>query len=159
MNASWSRPFYKELGWLPIYGHRQKHVSASRGTSFPLGRVMNPPTANAAWNSRKEEILTFQDLLHSRGILQPGTTVVETKSPNIDKLNFRRFLDDEQLDAFETWGLPFEMLFDALDRESTGLIDIQLLCGYTDPNTTQWQIMLARRTLKSSCCSCSRLNK
>eukprot|EP00925_Amoebophrya_sp_RCC4383_P025905 GSA25T00021850001.1 len=32
------------------------------------------------------------------------------------------------------------MFFDALDREGNGLIDLQLLCGYVEPGTTQWQM-------------------
>ncbi|CAD7968411.1 unnamed protein product, partial [Amoebophrya sp. A25] len=115
--TSFARPSYHFLGELPIYGYKQKHISALTGSSFPLGRVMNPPTAAAAWEARKDEILRYQDLMKVRGSMDHKQTVVETKAPTITRLNLRRFFDDEGLDPFETFGLPFEMFFDALDRE------------------------------------------
>eukprot|EP00392_Amoebophrya_sp_AT5.2_P004090 g4095.t1 len=134
-----ARPLYNETGELPLYGFRQSRYSANPGSSYPLGRVKNPPSAAAAWGARKDEILRYQELLLQRGALSKGTTVVETKSPNIDRLNLRRFFNDEQVDTFEAFGLPFDMFFEALDREGNGVIDLQLLTGYSDAATLEWK--------------------
>ncbi|CAD7946107.1 unnamed protein product [Amoebophrya sp. A120] len=136
-----ARPLYNECGELPLYGWKQEFKSAKRESSYPLGRVLNPPSAAAAWGAKKDEILRYQDLLIEKRAMVAGvTTVVETKSPQINRLNLKRFFNDEHIDTFQSFGLPFDMFFDSLDREGRGVIDLQILLGYSDPSTLEWKI-------------------